>query len=136
VNKRYVLIEQPQLLNNRLIFCDILSGACIMAKTSTWQEINYFDENTFLYFEENILYEKLKRINLKNALLTNVTAIHLGAKSVNKITNVKILMIALNSLLYYINIYRDASKIEILAIKTIRKLQIKLLSINNLLKIK
>ena len=134
INKNYVLINKNSLSNNGLIYCDIVSGSCIMARASTWQEINYFDENTFLYYEENILFEKLKHRNLKTALLTSVSVIHLGAVSVKKVTNVSILKIALDSLLYYLKSYRSVNKFEIATIKTIRLLQIKLLSIKNLLK--
>ena len=120
--------------NNGLIYCDIVSGSCIMARSKTWQEINFFDENTFLYYEENILFEKLKHRNLKTALLTSVSVIHLGSVSVKKVTNITILKIALDSMIYYLKTYRNANKFEIAIIKMIRLLQIKLLSIKNLLK--
>ena len=134
IDEKYLLKTNPELINQQLVYCDIVSGACIMAKAATWEKLNGFDENTFLYYEENILFEKLKRINSKSALLTTVQAIHLGAQATKKIINTKILRIELNSLLYYLKTYRDIRIVEIALIKFFRLLQIYLLSTNNWLK--
>lgn len=134
IDKKYLLKTRPNLINQDLVFCDIVSGACMMAKRATWEKLDGFDENTFLYYEENILYEKLKLLNLKMAMLTTVNTIHLGAKATKKVVNTKILRIELDSLLYYLKNYRVINLFEIRFIKFIKIFQINILVLYNLVK--
>lgn len=124
IDKKYILKTNPNLINKKLIYCDIISGSCIMAKRTTWEKINCFDENTFLFYEENILFEKLKQINLKTALLTTVKSIHLGAKSTKTEVKTEIRKIELRSLLYYLKTYRKKNICFLILIKSIRLLKI------------
>jgi len=131
VSRNFILKTTPDIINNQIVFCDIISGACIMAKTTTWEQLHGFDENTFLYYEEIILFEKLKGLNLKSGILPEANAIHLGAKATKNIPNTKILRIELESLLYFLKTYRRISIFGIALIKSLRLLQINILAINN-----
>ncbi len=42
------------------------------------KKINYFDEGTFLSYEEEALYCRLANTNLQNVLLNNASYKHLG----------------------------------------------------------
>jgi GT2 family glycosyltransferase len=105
-----------------------------MAKRKTWELLNGFDPNTFLYYEENILFEKIKNLKLKTAILTNVTAIHLGAKSTKEIKNTFLLSIELKSLRYYLKTYRNLNAISTFFITIARHIQISLVNLNNQMK--
>jgi GT2 family glycosyltransferase len=129
IDKKYLLKTNSDLKIKKFIYCDIVSGACILAKTVTWEKLNGFDENTFLYYEENILFEKLKQLNFKMALLPSVDVIHLGAKSTKKVLSIEILKIELNSLLYYLKNYRKINTYKLKFIKYCRLLQIHILSL-------
>ena len=131
IDKKYILKKNTNSIKQELIFCDIISGACIIAKSSTWDLLNYFDENTFLYYEENILFEKLKKLNLRSALITSVKATHIGAESTKHVSNTNILRIELNSLLYYIKTYRKDNKYMFYLIKVLKLIRIYLVEINN-----
>jgi GT2 family glycosyltransferase len=111
--KKYLLEGITDLVHNKIIYCDILLGACIFAKRTTWQLIGGFDENTFLYYEEDILFERLKNVNLKSAVIPAVSAIHLGGRTTNKVTSDKLVKIEMKSLLYYLKKYRNLSRMEI-----------------------
>lgn len=50
---------------------EVLPGSFFIMKKEVFQKINFFDENTFLYCEERILGAKLKKINMKQAILVN-----------------------------------------------------------------
>jgi GT2 family glycosyltransferase len=69
INKRdkefleYHLKGESDILNP-----DVISGCFFLIKLKVLKDINYFDENVFLYFEENILSHKLKEKNLKCAV--------------------------------------------------------------------
>lgn len=121
IESKYILKTGNEIINQEIVKCDILSGACIIAKRSTWETIQCFDPNTFLYYEENILYEKLKRkTGLKSAIYTKVTAVHIGAQSTSKLKNTKLLRIEIESLKYYLKTYRNKNFIGyflLLAIK-------------------
>ena len=134
IYQKFILKGKPELLKQDIVYCDIVSGSCILAKRTTWEKMNGFDPNTFLYYEENILFEKLKNLRLQMALIPIVSAIHLGAKSTKKITNTKILRIELDSLRYYLKKYRNISPFKVFIINTMRLFQIRLLGLYNHLK--
>ena len=41
-------------------YVEAVSGCFFMIKSEALKRVNYFDENVFLYYEENILGEKLR----------------------------------------------------------------------------
>lgn len=63
---------------------DIVKGCFFIARANTLKEINSFDEDTFLYYEENILGKKLKSKGFKVAVLNNVNIIHAHGVTINK----------------------------------------------------
>lgn len=69
----------PITLNSGLMQIDLPSGSCMLARKSLFQQIDGFDPNTFLYYEEDILSKKIKKLGLKIYLNTNLKCIHLGA---------------------------------------------------------
>lgn len=74
VNDRYSLIE----IDSKDLYTpvDIVSGCFFMAKIDDLKQVGYFDERTFLYFEEAILSAKLKKIKKKEAILLNQFVYH------------------------------------------------------------
>lgn len=101
---------------------DVISFCFFLIKSEILEKINYFDEETFLYYEENITASKLKRTKYKLLIDNNVTIIHDHSvsvdKSINYINKFKILK---NSQLYFESKYNNASSLEILLLKlTIR----------------
>lgn len=62
--------------NSNLIYVDVISGCFFMVKLDEFVKIDCFDENTFLYFEENIISKKAKSIGKKIAISLNVVYYH------------------------------------------------------------
>lgn len=85
---------------------DLISGSAMLFSTSVLKRINGFDANTFLYYEEAIINEKLKNINLKTYVVPSSKMIHNHAKTTSLIKNNIILKISLDSQLYYLHKYR------------------------------
>lgn len=50
-------------------FVEVLPGSFFIIKSKIFEEIDFFDENTFLYCEERILGKKLKNYGFKQAIL-------------------------------------------------------------------
>lgn len=52
------------------------SGCCFMARSELLESIGLFDENTFLYYEEDILSHKMYKAGLTSFYLPNAKIVH------------------------------------------------------------
>jgi GT2 family glycosyltransferase len=102
--KKYCLLNDP-LINTDAIPIELSSGSCMMLKKSLFYQIKGFDPNTFLYYEENILYKKISQLGLRNYLLPTLKCIHLGAGSTSCSANYFIGKCVIDSALYYVKTY-------------------------------
>ncbi len=66
---------------------DVVSGCFFMARKTDFEKIKYFDEGTFLYYEENIIAKKLKDIGKNTYIDNTVNVTHNLSVSVNKNIN-------------------------------------------------
>ncbi len=82
--KHQVLLNNPALLDKDYTEIEVPTGACFMVRKDLFKEIGYFDPNTFLYFEENILYKKTRMRNVRNYVLPKQKIIHLGQATTRK----------------------------------------------------
>lgn len=97
---------------------ETVSGCFFLITSKHLQDINYFDENVFLYYEENIFGIKTKKLN-KNIVINNdVDVVHDHAmsidKSIKRINKYKILK---KSQLYFEKNYNNANIFELMLIK-------------------
>ena len=70
--------------SDRLSYVDVVSGCFFLVSSNLLEQINYFDENTFLYYEENILARRVSKTNYKVVVDNSVTVIHNHSVSVDK----------------------------------------------------
>jgi len=108
LDRMYLIKDTKEIEGKELLYADLISGSCMMMKSETFLKINGFDENTFLYFEENILYEKLKQIKLTSCVYLKKNILHIGAESTKKINSQKLLEFQKESLIYYLRNYRKS----------------------------
>lgn len=88
--------------NKDLVEVEVVHGCFFMIKYQEFKNINFFDPNTFLYYEENILGKKLKNNNLKTFIDTRLEVKHMLSVSVNKsINSIKKYKILKQSQFYY-----------------------------------
>lgn len=67
------------------IHTEVAPGSCMMLRTDVFREVGYLDPGTFLYFEEHILCERLRRAGYTYAaLLPDLRITHLGAATTAK----------------------------------------------------
>lgn len=83
--KQYYLFNNPELLEKKSFEIELPSGSCMLINKDVFQLIEYFDPNTFLYYEENILFKRVKKIGKKNYMLPQLKCIHLGAQTMKKV---------------------------------------------------
>lgn len=113
INNRRLLLKKIDISKcNECIDIELPSGSCMISSKSIWKKINGFDPNTFLYYEENILFKKIKQLNMRNYLLTTAKCIHLGASSTQHAKSDFILKTGLKSATYYLNTYCKLNIIE------------------------
>lgn len=62
--------------NNLVSYVDKIQGCFFVVKRQCFENINFFDEHTFLYFEEDIIGYKIKSIGLKLGVLLSETIHH------------------------------------------------------------
>ena len=96
------------LIQDDLMYCDILPGSLFGIKAKIFNKINGFDENVFLYCEERILGTKLKSLNCNVAINRKISFYHLHSVRINKsITKIKQLKQLYISKLYFYKNYKN-----------------------------
>lgn len=108
--KNYILKKTP-LPYPKIIPIELPSGSCMLLKKNLFNKIGSFDPNTFLYWEENILFKKIERLGLQNYLCSYLKCIHLGASSTSSSRSLFIINCNLHSSRYYVNKYSGCSKL-------------------------
>lgn len=89
---------------------DVVLGAFFGISQTIFKQIGYFDEGTFLYYEEEILYSKLKKIGLSNYVLNTSSFSHVGRGSTN-LNKVSFKKINDSSRLYTLEKYYNVGKV-------------------------
>lgn len=112
VKQKYLLYPE-EYYHDKIVNVDIVSGCFFLIRSDALKQINFFDENVFLYYEENILSTKLKQNNLKTIINTEVEVFHNHSvtidKNINKINKYKILK---KSQFYFEKNYNHANIFE------------------------
>ena len=104
--------------NNKLSRVEAVHGCFFMIKLNEFKKVNYFDENTFLYYEENILGKKLKDNNMFCYVDNSVKVIHNLSVSVDKTYNqIKKYKILKNSQKYYEKNYNNLNIFGIILLR-------------------
>jgi len=94
-----------------------LMGCFMVVNLEVMSKIDWLDENTFLYAEELILAEKLRRVGYKTAYVDSVYVKHLHGVSTMGMGKRNIIMRLIDSNLYYFKTYRGYNKIELALVK-------------------
>ncbi len=94
---------------NRIVEVEAVSGCFFLIDSVALSECGYFDENIFLYYEENVISKKLQKIHKKVFISRDSEVFHNHSvsidKSINHIGKYKELK---NSQLYFQKEYNEA----------------------------
>lgn len=104
------------LMEDKTGYCDKVCGGCFFIKSSFVKDINYFDENVFMYSEEAILSKLVKKYNKKELYISEKTANH-EHYDIKKASSKSRMLLFLKSRLYYIENYSGYRKIKKFALK-------------------
>ena len=106
-------------------YCYRVMGSCFLVRAEDMAQVGFFDENTFLYFEENILAEKIHSLGKRFYYLPSVSVIHdhpqEGVPSRELCHEYK------KSMTYYYSVYRQETWIFVTVMGWLYDLEILLL---------
>lgn len=119
-NKNLILLSETNHQKMRSIEIELPSGSCMLLKKDVFMKIAGFDEHTFLFWEENILYKKVSQIGLKNFILPNLKCIHLGSATTKSVNTDRFLhKCEFDSMIYYLKKYTNVSLFYIVLINAL-----------------
>lgn len=78
-----------QLSDSDTFLVDRISAAALMIKRSLFEKLNGFDENIFMYMEDDDLCKRITNLGYKNAVLKTAKIIHLEGQASNTKTKKK-----------------------------------------------
>ena len=117
IRKKYVLYKDEYYKGNNSKV-DIVSGCFFLINSEVMKEINYLDENVFLYYEENILATKINKINKKIIVNNKITVIHNHSVTIDKnLKKIKKYKLQKQSQYYFEKNYNDANILELLLLR-------------------
>lgn len=67
-----------------LLQVEVIAGAFFIVKYNVFKEIGMFDENVFLFYEEDILAKKLQEKGYKTIMITDIKFIHYESQTIGK----------------------------------------------------
>lgn len=102
-----------------------VSGSFFIIKSHVYEEIGGFDENVFLFYEEDILAKQLEQRNYDTYCLNNVTFRHYESQTIGKtFTYYKKMKKMYISKMYYLKTYTKINKFQVLIFKLLRGIRI------------
>ena len=117
-------------------YVDVVSGCFFLVDSKFLKEVDYFDDNTFLYYEEQILAKKVKDKNKKEVIDNTVTIIHDHSvtidKSIKRVNKHKIIK---KSQRYFCKTYLNANIIQMFLLHLTDKIFLIFLYIRSLFRI-
>lgn len=117
-NRNNLLYGKSIPVNENILEIELPSGSCMLFDKLYFKGIGSFDEGTFLYCEEDILFEKIKKTGKRNYLDTSLKCIHLGATTTkSQAPSLFIFNCSIHSNHYLLTHYTSASKFYLLAMK-------------------
>ncbi|MFT8887735.1 MAG: hypothetical protein ABF904_02860 [Ethanoligenens sp.] len=93
---------------------DCVAGACFFIRAKAFKTCGYFDEHSFLFYEEDMLGEKLHRMGLGEAVCTGCTYRHLEGVSTQ--VSLQKYRIMQHSRIYFHRVYRHAGAAALLVL--------------------
>lgn len=125
---------KEEYYENELVSVDAVSGCFFLISLEALKKADYFDENIFLYFEENIIARRMK--DEKIYLMTKIEVFHNHAvtidKNLNRIKKYKTLS---QSRRYFEKEYNHANPLILFILWFIEKITIACLTVKSMIKL-
>lgn len=103
---------QEKVLTQKVSKVNVIIGACMLINLEYLRLVNFFDENTFLYYEEEILAEKFRSIGKACYFVSETHIYHLGEATIRNPGRHIYTKPARDSFKYYLRKYREFNSFE------------------------
>ena len=111
--------------DDKTSYVDMVKGCFFCIDSDALKKVNYYDENTFLYYEENIMAKKLKVKGYKTVIHNNVVVNHNHEATISKnVNNINKYKITKESFMYYEKNYNDASGFQLFILKILNDINL------------
>ena len=98
---------------NEILEVEAISGAFFIIRSNIIKQIDYFDENVFLFYEEDILAKKMKELKYKVISLNSEKFIHYESQTIGKTFNYyRKIQQLFKSKMYYHNKYNKINIVQ------------------------
>ena len=109
---------------------EAVSGCFFVINSFILKQCDYFDENIFLYYEENVIAKKIQKINKKVLINTQVEVFHNHSVTIDKnINHIKKYKELKKSQIYFQKYYNHANWFELFLLKITNKMTLLILYI-------
>ena len=71
-----LLVKKYEVLDENTLYVDTVPGSFFIIRSSVLQKVGFFDENLFLYYEENSLFSLTRKLGYKVGLSTCTSFFH------------------------------------------------------------
>ncbi|WP_144462565.1 glycosyltransferase [Siminovitchia fortis] len=107
--------DYKEFSNKKKAYVDVVQGSMLMLDAKIMIKYGMYDEEFFLYYEEQVLAQKMKKHNFKSVLLLNQSYIHNHSVSITKSYKsiVKRRKLLLDSKLLYLKKYHNLHGIKL-----------------------
>lgn len=109
IHERTEILLDSSACDREYIEIELPSGSCMLLNKLFFKKIGSFDPNTFLYYEENIIYKKICREKGCSYLIPSLKVVHLAGTTTRKETSFFVEKSGRNSFLYYLREYSNAN---------------------------
>ena len=131
--KKKFLYYKDNHYQTALSFVDVISGCFFMVDSTLLQNVDYFDEGTFLYYEELIFACKVQNAKKRVLVDNRVSIVHDHSVTVDKsVSRIRKYRILKTSQRYYVEKYLQANTLELFFLFLTNKLSLGLLYIRGL----
>lgn len=128
--RKKMIFYPDEVYKNNIINVEAVSGCFFVTKSNSLRNVGYFDENIFLYYEENVIGKKFKNVNLNTKLNTKVEVFHNHSVTIDKnINHIKKYKELKKSQMYFHKNYNKANLLEISLLLITNKLSLIILYI-------
>jgi GT2 family glycosyltransferase len=116
--QKYLYRKRNRLLNMKNVIYELngnecLSGCFLACKTSALHDVGYFDTETFLFAEELILINKIRKKGYKIIYMPEIAVIHDHSETTKKLPWQELEKHLNKSMLYYLTNYKRIGQLSI-----------------------
>ncbi len=125
--------QKAMSYSDKIQLVDIVRGSFQFFRASSLKDVGYFDENTFLYYEEAIISQRLRKKGYRVALLTDIQYIHdhIEEKTNDIIQSTKRMY---DSEIYYAKQYMEITGVKLIILKVLARFSVFELRVLQLIK--